>query len=288
MTIKRKSKKAGTKKQKRAEKGLKNAKKSKDKFPVIAKKVVSQSDIIIEILDARFIEETRNKYVEDKIRKRGKKLIYVLNKTDIAQDIKAKLKEVPDPKITISCKERQGSRKLRDLIKRFSKDIEKPRDKFGRITVGIIGQPNTGKSSIINILTGKSSAKTGSQAGFTKGMQKIKMTKNILLMDTPGVIPYKNYSNNPNDRQRFIDQQAKIGARTEEKIRDPESFVDLVIKKYPGILEGYYKVDSEGDSEILMEKIERSKSILKKGNLVDTDKVARLILMNWQKGNIKI
>jgi len=58
----------------------------------------------------------------------------------------------------------------------------------------LIGYPNTGKSSVINMITRRGVAKTAKQAGFTKGMQKIRMDDKILILDTPGVIPVSKYS----------------------------------------------------------------------------------------------
>ena len=93
------------------------------------------------------------------------------------------------PNIAISCKERTGIKDLRDLLKKLSRKIDSD-----KVFVGVIGYPNTGKSSLLNILVGKSSAGVGSDAGFTKGLQKIKLTEKIVLIDSPGVIPKEKYS----------------------------------------------------------------------------------------------
>jgi ribosome biogenesis GTPase A len=82
-------------------------------------------------------------------------------------------------------KKRAGSRALRERIK-----IEAKRLKVKRgVQIAVIGYPNTGKSSLINFLIGRSSTPVSQQSGFTKGIQKLRLSTGIFLMDSPGVIP---------------------------------------------------------------------------------------------------
>jgi ribosome biogenesis GTPase A len=168
---------------------IKNIRKQKKKYPDIAEKIIGNSEIIIEVLDARFVEDTRNLEVEERIKKANKKLIYVINKSDLLKKKDKTKVEKLKPNALVSCKDRTGIKNLRELIKRESKGIKKSDDKFDKVTVGILGYPNTGKSSLINLLIGKSSAGVGSDAGFTKGLQKLKLSEEVLLLDSPGVIP---------------------------------------------------------------------------------------------------
>jgi ribosome biogenesis GTPase A len=154
-----------------------------------------------------------------------------------------------------------------------------------RVQVGIIGYPNTGKSSLINFLTGRSSAKVGAEAGFTKGMQKVKLTTNIMVLDTPGVIPQSEYSNS---NSLALSKHAKVNARDYSKVRDPEYVVHTLMKDYSSQIESFYGLKVEGDSEKLIEIIGRTKNLLKKGAVVDEDRAARLILKDWQEGRIKV
>ena len=264
---------------------IKNIRKQKPKFPELVKEIIKISDIVLEILDARFIEETRNKELEKLIKKQGKQLIYVLNKADLI-DIKTKLPEIHalklSPYLLVSCRERKGVAKLRDKIKI---EVKKLNLDYKRAQIGIIGYPNTGKSSLINVLTGKASAKTGAQAGFTRGMQKIRLAKDILMLDTPGVIPESEYSHTAKEA---IQTQAKISARTLDTIRDPEIVVSGLLKDYSKQIEEHYQIEAKGDIEVLMEKLGRKKNFLKKGNLVDEDRTLRIIIKDWQEGKIKI
>ena len=244
-------------------------------------KLVDESDIIIEVLDARFPEKTRNKEIENKIEKQGKKIIYVLNKSDLVKNLKkTELKELKNY-VTVSCKNRKGIKELRDKIKLHSKKIEKD----DRIVVGVIGYPNTGKSSLINLLIGKASAKTGAEAGFTKGLQKLKLTAGIVLLDSPGVIPKKEYSSAEGEA---IARHTKVGGRSHSQVKHPDMIVARLIKEFPNTFEKFYKIKANGNSEFLIEKLGRKKGFLKKGNKVNEDKTARLIIKDWQDGKIEI
>jgi ribosome biogenesis GTPase A len=255
-------------------------------FSDIVKRVIEEADVILEVLDARFIDNTRNKKLENEIKKLGKSLIFVINKIDLVDksEIK-KTKQKLDlenikPYVLFSPKERRGKSGLKDMIHIEGKKITKD-----EIAVGVIGYPNTGKSSIINYLTGKGSAKTSPKAGFTRGIQKIRLSKEIVLLDTPGVIALEKYSHQIPSK---IAEHGKIGARSYNEVKDPEFIIDKIMKEYPGILEKYYNIQANGDSEKLIEDLGRRKGFLKKGNEVDTDRTARYILKEWQEGKIKI
>jgi ribosome biogenesis GTPase A len=259
----------------------------KAKYPFLAEKIVQMSDIVLEVLDARFIQETRNAELEKQIKKQDKKIIYVFNKSDLIDIRKIKEEETISlsPKVFVSCITRKGGKELRNKIKITSHNVKYPVDKaLGKMTVGIIGYPNTGKSSIINLLVGKPAAGIGADAGFTKGIQKVNLTSEIVLIDSPGVIPNKEYSNSS---IQAMSQHTKVGARSSSQVKYPEVTVSIIMKEFPNVLEKFYNIDSEGDPEILMEKLGRKKGLLKKGNEVDEDKIARIILKDWQEGRIK-
>jgi len=250
-------------------------------FPEIARQVILQSDIILEILDSRFWKETRNFEFEEEIKKLGKKIIFILNKSDLV-DRKKLTREIGSlyPRVLVSCKERKGSSELREIIKIESKKIGKE-----KIYIGVIGYPNTGKSSVINILIGKRSARVASEPGFTKGMQKVKLSKNIYLIDTPGVIPLYEDSN---INKRDLVKHTLINVRSWDRVKEPEMIVYKLMQKYPGVLEKFYNFQVNGDSEILIEKLGRKKGFLAKGDIVDVDRTSRAILRDFQEGKIRV
>lgn len=275
---------------------LDNIEKQKEKFPKLVKDVVNMSDILVEVLDARFIQDSRNEEVEDLIRSQGKSIIFALNKADLID--KAKIKEqIADieerskiqfyPVVALSCRTRKGAKDLRDRIKMEARKLEgkKLEKKFDKINVGIIGYPNTGKSSLINLITGTSSARVGAESGFTKGIQKVKLTTDIHVLDTPGVIPEREYSHTS---ASAVQKQSKLGARTLDKIRDPELVVISLIKTNWKEIEKYYGVEANGDMDEFIEKLGRKMNFLKKGGVVNEDRTARLVIRDWQEGKIRL
>jgi hypothetical protein len=260
-----------------------NTNKHKTPIPAMVKEVIRISDIVLEVLDARFLKETRNIELERMIIDLGKKIVFVLNKADLidVQELKqsGKLEELA-PYVFISAKTRIGVKELRTRIK-----IEAKRMKQQRTThIGIIGYPNTGKSSIINVLAGGGHARTAAEAGFTKGMQKIRLAKGILLLDTPGVMPEREA---PAHQTLHAKKLSLIGVKTFDKAKNPELVVFQIMKAYPGVLENFYGIEAEGDSEKLIEELGRRYKFLAKGGKIDSDRAARMILKDWQIGKIK-
>ena len=292
---------------------IKNIKKQRGKYPKVMKDVVEISDIILEILDARFVEETRNHEVEGKILDAGKILVYVINKSDLV-DRKKLEKNLPKwmkPYVFVSATKNIGLSDLKARVKMEAKRISKTRSEIKdelssmqRIHVGVIGYPNAGKSSVINFITKKGAAKTAKQAGFTRGMQKIRMSEGILILDTPGVIPEDKYSTETNS----FAEDVKVGARTYSDVKNPEDIVFYLIrspepedpenttekekaaedeaKRNSDAIDKFYEIDSKGNVEVLIEKLGKKLGHLGKGGKVDTDRTARVILRDWQEGKI--
>jgi len=256
----------------------------KQSVPQIVKHLIQISDVVLEVLDARFIDDTRNKEVEELVKENEKKLVFVINKVDLTDASKLDKDKLAElyPYVLVSCKDRKGIRKLRDRIKIEAKRELKEK-KFERAHIGVVGYPNTGKSSVINYLSGKSSAGTSPIPGFTKGIQKIRLAKNIFLIDTPGIIPEREDTKiNP----EVTKKHAKIGIERWDRIKNPEMAVDNIFKLNKELFERFYDIEG-GDSEMFIENLGRKRNILKKGNAVDADRTARLILRDWQEGRIR-
>lgn len=252
-------------------------------FPAQVLKVIDTSEIILEVLDARFIDKTRNLEIEKEILRQGKKLILILNKIDLV-DLKefkqntelASLK----PYVMFSSKSKIGKKRLKDVLKIEVKKLKMTR----KARIGIIGYPNTGKSSLINALVGSKVSGTSKESGFTTSVNKIRLNKDVFILDTPGVIPEKEiYETRRGDFKKHV----QMGVRTYDKIKDPDFIVADIMKENPGQLEEHYKIDANGDSEVLLEGLALRYNFKKKGGIPDLERAARLIVMDFQKGEIK-
>ncbi len=242
----------------------------------LVKHVIQDADILLLVLDARLVNESRNSELERRISDSGKPIIYILNKCDLVnREETQKLCKELQPSVMISAKEHLGVSKLRERIHIEAKRLHKK-----EVVVGVLGYPNVGKSSLINALKGRKSASTSPLSGHTKGLQRIRVGRRILLMDTPGVIPY----NEPKEKH-FI-KHAAIGSIDYTHIREPDIVVVDLLSKFPGRIEAYYGVESNDDPYDTILEIAKKRRVLKKGGTPDEMRIARMILTDWQKGRI--
>lgn len=237
------------------------------------KRVFREADIILEVLDARFVEETRNVEIEQKVRYNHKKLIYVLNKCDLVEDMKTlrEWKKKLSPCVFVSATDHLGTRILKETI------IKTADAKKNKIVVGVLGYPNTGKSSLINALGGHGKAGTSPRSGHTKGTQYVRISQRIKLIDAPGVFSH---------REKKGEQHTMIGAVDFNKTDDPEYAFYSIYEKYPALILTYYQVESDDDPDAILEQIAEKNNLYLKGKTPDTQRAARMVIQDWQTGKI--
>lgn len=242
-------------------------------FWKLVDRVIDEADIILMVIDARIIEETRNKEIERKVHGAGKTLITVINKADLVEKEKLEpYKKLLHPCVFVSAQKFYGMTMLRHTILRFSEGRE--------VVVGVVGYPNTGKSSVINALKGKASAGVSSQSGFTKGRQLIRVDGKMIILDTPGVLA---------DTDEKKSARLVVTASTTET-KDPEGAVFKLLETHKDILLKHYDVTIEkgADEEEILEAVALKLNRKKQGGLPDTLTAAKIILRDWQKGNIQV
>ncbi|HLC89194.1 MAG TPA: GTPase [Candidatus Nanoarchaeia archaeon] len=232
--------------------------------------VLQEADIVIEVLDARMINETRNSEIESKARKLNKIILYAINKCDLADKNELeKIKRILKPSVFVSSTEHFGTTLLKKKILELSRGE--------KVIVGVVGYPNVGKSSLINALSGRGAARTSAESGYTKGLQKIKVDNKILILDTPGVFP-----KNEKDTIKY----GKIGAIDYAKIKEPEIAALTLIEENKRWIMDHYQIAGDDPEEILEQIGRKLKKLGRKGE-VDLEATSRLILKEWQTGKIR-
>ncbi|MFW6449883.1 MAG: GTPase [Nanoarchaeota archaeon] len=235
-------------------------------FWKIVNRVIAKSDVVLQVIDSRIPELSRNLEIEAKIKRQERKLINVLNKSDIG-----KIKTNIENAVYVSAKKKQGTSILKRKILYLGGKQKK------EIVVGVVGYPNTGKSSVINALAGKSKATTSAKSGFTRGLQFVRAGSRIVLIDTPGVIPFK-------EKDEF--KQALIGAKDPAHIQDPENVALHLIEVLQGKIEKYYGIDEKAFGDEKLEQAGQKLKILAKGGEVDIQRTSRKLISDWQRGVI--
>lgn len=246
-------------------------------------KVLPQVDLVIEVLDARIPYSSENPMIAEF--RKNKPCIKLLNKADLADPAESKrwqafLEQDQNTKTLMTqIDEPDSIRKLTSLCRKLFPERE---EHFKPINTMIMGIPNVGKSSIINILAGRMVAKTGNEPAITKAQQRIRLDNGITLSDTPGVL-WPNVENK-NSGYRL----AMTGAVKDTAIdhSDIAYFaVEFYLNHYPELLSKRYQLNDEPGSVIdVMEFIGRKRGCLGGGGLVDFDKVAKIILTEYRAG----
>lgn len=242
----------------------------------IAKKVLNQSNLILEVVDARIPMETRNSIVESLAKEKNKSLIVVLNKADLVPaEFLEKTKSLIDdfPVVAVSAHKGIGVKELLKLINQVAKEK-------GMVKIGVLGYPNVGKSSIINVLKGKKVATTSPKPGMTTGEKLIKLQEGIFLIDTPGIITLE-YPENLALKCAWIPDKLEFPAEVALKL------LEKITKEKPQAIYETYKIQPEDNPLDTLEKIGNRLNYKVSGGEIDLDRTAKKILWDWIKGFIK-
>ena len=158
--------------------------------------------------------------------------------------------------------------------------------KIGRsIRVMILGIPNVGKSSFINRLTKKTSAKVGNKPGVTKQKQWVRLGSSIELLDTPGVLWPKL------DNENVALNLAFTGSIKDDILEKTELAYELLerlVNSYrTNIIERYKIENIECDDIVnLMETIGKKRGAIVSGGKIDLEKVSNIILEDFRSGKL--
>ncbi len=248
-------------------------------------------DVVIELLDARIPISSKNPDIDKLIGNKPK--VIILNKSDLSDSkvlqswiyhyANQAIKAIPVNSIT-----GEGMGNLIDAIKDSVKDkIEAMRNKGRKIRpirVMIVGVPNVGKSSLINKLAGKKTAKTGNKPGVTRGKQWIRIRKDLELFDTPGILW-------PKIEDEEVGLNLAFTGAVKDEILDMEELCLKLLQKlsssYGDYLINRYKLDELSDDQVInMESIGKKRGCIRSRGQIDYTKVSKIVLDEFRKGII--
>ncbi|XP_056886751.1 guanine nucleotide-binding protein-like 3-like protein [Takifugu flavidus] len=270
------------------------------------KKVIEASDVILEVLDARDPLGCRCPQVEQAVIQSGanKKIVLVLNKIDlVSKDIVEKwIRYLRNefPTVAFKASTQQQTKNLKrsnvpvtqataellsssacvgaDCLMKHLGNYCRNLDIKTAITVGVVGFPNVGKSSLINSLKRARACNVGATPGVTKCLQQVHLDKHIKLLDCPGIV----MATSTTDAAMILRNCVKI-----EQLVDPLPPVEAILRRCNKmqIMEHYNVPDFHTALEFLS-LLARRQGKLRKGGLPDTDKAAKCVLMDWTGGRI--
>ncbi len=251
----------------------------------VIRKIISECDIIIEVLDARMPQLSRNDEIERIAKESNRRIVFVMNKADLVSEKvldmeREELKKVGEC-VYVSSKNDSDLKKLKALI---FKDFKSVKDNFEKLRIGIVGYPNTGKSSLINKLTHRHSARVSRKAGTTHGVQWIRFGENAVIMDSPGVIPL-----GISDSIR----EGLLGAKDPERLENPEivahKLIEMFKEKNVDNLNKFLNINcAELNADEIIDNIAKMKSYLRKGGIPDRNRAIIYLLRSWTRGDLKI
>ena len=245
-------------------------------------------DVIIELFDARAPIASINENLE-KITTNKKKLI-VLTKIDLADPSQTKkwaevLKQKYDSVLCLDLKKNNAEILLSKAVVELGKDKWAKEMAKGMkpqpIRTMIIGIPNVGKSSLINRLAKRKAAGVQNKPGYTRGEQWIKVNKDFLLLDTPGILPM-SYEN-----QKTAAHLALIGAIREDILPNEvlgELLISFLKNSYPDSLLNRYDIKEITDRLTVLNQIAERRKLVNSVGENDILRAEALLLKEFKDG----
>ena len=244
-------------------------------------------DLVLEVIDARIPISSRNPIIDEIVA--GKERIIILNKSDLA-DPKTneawmmKFRQEGNYAAAMNCMSGQGVNLLFQLLVQIQKEKNQQRQRKKPLRLMIVGVPNVGKSSLINRMTGKKSAKTGDKPGVTRGKQWLALENGMQLLDTPGILWPK-----------FEDPEVGLNLAFCGSIRDEIldlgdlalELIGLLQRDYPELLCNRYKLDEVKETPLeTMEEIGSRRGFLLPGKRINYERCAKTVLDEFRSGKI--
>ncbi|WP_421622601.1 ribosome biogenesis GTPase YlqF [Borrelia sp. MN22-0132] len=245
---------------------------------------LQRTNIILEILDARAPLSSKNPLTEKIIKNSNKDKIILLNKSDLAQEGEIlKWREyfkILGNNVLITNIYKKGMRKqIIDNITKIA-NVKKIKTYEEKIKVLVIGVPNVGKSSIINLLVGKKSTSVANKPGHTKNIQILKINERINIFDMPGILWH-------NLEDQEIAKKLAILDMIKNEIIDNTELALYLLKKMhinnKTKLLNKYNIISTNSIEIL-EEFAKIRGFINKKHIIDIERASKILIKEYREG----
>lgn len=256
-------------------------------------------DGVICVLDARAPIATYNPKLPEIFK--GKPVLYVLNKSDLSDGKCEKFVSLIEgqgkPCVAISAVNGASRRALEKRLQILTKEKRERAENKGvnrRFRYTVVGIPNTGKSTIVNLLGGAKRAKTGDIAGVTRDVRWIKCA-DFDLLDTPGTMP-------PSCETQYLARHlAYIGSLNDDILDIADVSLELLKElkaNYPAALYERYGIEcgAAGDASdeeaqtreavAMLETACKRRGFILRGGEFDYERGARAVIDDFRKGRL--
>ena len=247
-------------------------------------------DVVVEIVDARAPAASRNPDFDDLFASKSR--VVLLNKSDLADPSvsKAWMKEYRTKGISageiVSTSNSGKALAVRLIEEAAREEVERMKAKGVNKTIRalVVGIPNVGKSTFINRIAGEARAKVGDKPGVTKGKQWVKITPYLELLDSPGLLWPKL------ENQIMARHLAYLGSIRDEVLELEELAWNLIRELRSICPEALYarfkKLDDNTPEEELLDAVAKSRGLILKGGVLDTERAAKILLDEFRSGKI--